>query len=464
MMNRAVARLAEQLAAQPESDFIALDSASDFGSAALLDGRSERGAERASGMALASAAETDRPLSKVLSEYAITQAELARQRLFVERLTAVMPNTLRLFSRAEQRSLWINRHLGACLGYSAQDIALLGEDFLLRVLHPDDVPALARHQERVFLSADGEVLEFEFRARDSTGRWRWLLQHDTVFRRDMNGQTIDMVGTITDITDRKSAESALKVALALAENANRSKSEFLSKMSHELRSPLNAMLGFAQLMESDSPEASASDQESVTEILKAGWYLLELIEQILDFSLMESGHLSLTLEPVALQEVLRDCQSIVVHQARLRGITLLFPDAGDAELVFADRTRLKQVLINLLSNAVKYNRASGTVRVSVQSRPPMGLRICVEDDGNGLLPGQLENLFQPFERLGQELGRIEGTGIGLAVSKSLVERMGGQIGADSAIGLGSRFWVDLVVAGRKSPPCEIPKSSGMEAA
>ena len=113
MMNRAVARLAEQLAAQPESDFIALDSASDFGSAALLDGRSERGAERASGMALASAAETDRPLSKVLSEYAITQAELARQRLFVERLTAVMPNTLRLFSRAEQRSLWINRHLGA---------------------------------------------------------------------------------------------------------------------------------------------------------------------------------------------------------------------------------------------------------------------------------------------------------------------------------------------------------------
>jgi len=242
---------------------------------------------------------------------------------------------------------------------------------------------------------------------------------------------------------RKRVERELNDAMATADQANLAKSEFLSSMSHELRTPLNAILGFAQLIESGTPAPTISQQRSVAQILKAGWYLLDLINEILDLTLIESGKLSLSLEPIYLAEVLRESRAMIEPQANKRGIHLSFPRLDLSFLVTADRTRVKQVLINLLSNAIKYNRERGTVVVDCIAKPSGRMRISITDTGEGLTPEKLKQLFQPFNRLGQEAHVGEGTGIGLVVSKRLVELMGGAIGVESSVGVGSVFWIEL---------------------
>jgi signal transduction histidine kinase/ActR/RegA family two-component response regulator len=235
----------------------------------------------------------------------------------------------------------------------------------------------------------------------------------------------------------------LESARAAAEKANLAKSDFLSSMSHELRTPLSAILGFAQLMESGIPPPTPAQKRGIDQILKAGWYLLELINEILDLALIESGKLSLSLEPISLSEVVKECQTMIEPQAQKRGIVPSFADFDRVLHVQADRTRLKQVLINLLSNAIKYNRAGGTVVVDHAANASGRIRISVRDGGEGLTPDQVMQLFQPFNRLGQETSGEEGTGIGLVVCKRLVELMGGTIGASSQPGKGSVFWIDL---------------------
>jgi signal transduction histidine kinase/AmiR/NasT family two-component response regulator len=254
----------------------------------------------------------------------------------------------------------------------------------------------------------------------------------------------------TDNTARKQAEQArqemnaeLERAKLQAEKANLAKSDFLSSMSHELRSPLNAILGFAQLIDSGSPLPTPSQKESLDQILQAGWYLLELINEILDLSLIESGQLSLSPEAMSLAEVLDDCRAMIEPQAQKSGIRMRFPAFDGPYFVKADRTRVKQVLINLLSNAIKYNRAGGMVEVTCSARTEKRTRISFHDTGEGLSAEKLAQLFQPFNRLGQEAGAEEGTGIGLVVSKRLVELMGGEIGAESTVGVGSVFWIEL---------------------
>ena len=248
-----------------------------------------------------------------------------------------------------------------------------------------------------------------------------------------------------------------------AERGHRSQSEFLSSMSHELRSPLNAILGFAQLMEFETPAPSPSQKESIAQILQAGWHLLNLLNEILDLAKIDSGKLSLSAEPVALGEVLQECQGLIDGQAQKRGLTLSFPMVDCHCYVQADRTRLKQVLINLLSNAVKYNRTGGTVAVSCLQTPSGRLRISIHDSGDGLSQSQVEQLFQPFNRLGQEARGEEGAGIGLVVAKQLIELMGGAIGVDSTLGVGSVFWFELMVGiepqlavGREGPGIPVP--------
>jgi CheY-like chemotaxis protein/anti-sigma regulatory factor (Ser/Thr protein kinase) len=217
-------------------------------------------------------------------------------------------------------------------------------------------------------------------------------------------------------------------------------------MSHELRSPLNAILGFAQPMESSSPPPNPKQQARIGQILQAGWYLLTLINEILDLALIESGKLSLSLEPISLTEVLLDCQAMIEPQAQKSAICISFPQFEQPCFVNADRTRLKQVLVNLLSNAIKYNRVGGTIDVRCSTPTPERLRISVQDTGLGLAPDKLAQLFQPFNRLGQEASTEEGTGIGLVVSKRLVELMGGEISAQSTVGVGSVFWIELDLA------------------
>ena len=252
-------------------------------------------------------------------------------------------------------------------------------------------------------------------------------------------------------------------ASAAAEKANHAKSDFLSNMSHELRTPLGAILGFAQLIDTGSPPPTPKQKRNVDQILLAGWYLLDLINEILDLALIESGKLSMSLEPVALSQVLRDCETMIEPQATKHSIDVKFIDIDLPYIVTADRTRLKQVLINLMSNAIKYNKPDGTVVVScIQSSEH--IRICVEDSGQGLAAEQIAQLFQPFNRLGQENNAEEGTGIGLVMTKRLIELMGGKIGLESTVAEGSIFWVEIprssaesIIKYKTTPnPLEIP--------
>jgi len=240
----------------------------------------------------------------------------------------------------------------------------------------------------------------------------------------------------------ESNNTELEKARQVAEKANRAKSEFLSSMSHELRTPLNAVLGFAQLMASDVPPPTVPQQRSLDQILKGGWYLLRLINEILDLAMIESGKVTMSEEAMSLLDVLQDCQAMIAPQAEKRGINMYFPRCGKAFYVHADRTRVKQVMINLLSNAIKYNQSGGSVRVECRQRGNR-VRASVTDSGAGLSTEQMAQLFQPFNRLGQESGMEEGTGIGLVVTRQLVELMGGEIGVDSTVGVGTTFWVEF---------------------
>ena len=267
--------------------------------------------------------------------------------------------------------------------------------------------------------------------------------------KDLSGTVIGASKVARDISGRKVTESKLLEATAAAEKANRAKSEFLSRMSHELRTPLNAILGFAQLLGVSNPPPSSAQTIKIEQIIKAGWYLLELINQILDLALIESGKLSLSQEAVPLIDVLRECQAMAEPLAGQRDIKLTFVPFDNTWLLHADRTRVKQILLNLISNAIKYNHEHGEVEVEVEVEVTCSpnttgkLRITIKDSGAGLPPEKLEELFQPFNRLGQETSNEEGTGIGLVVTRQLVELMGGKIGVESTVGLGSEFWVEL---------------------
>jgi signal transduction histidine kinase/ActR/RegA family two-component response regulator len=242
------------------------------------------------------------------------------------------------------------------------------------------------------------------------------------------------------------ANSELELAIEEARNANQAKSAFLSSMSHELRTPLNAILGFAQILAADNlPTTPEQKKEFAGHILKSGRHLLTLINEILDLARVEAGALTLSMEPVSLAEVLAECRTMIEPLAAARGIRVEFPEHAEA-LVQADHTRLKQVLLNLLSNAVKYNREGGTVTLACEACGPDRLRLSVRDTGMGLRPDQVAALFQPFNRLGQENGLQEGTGIGLVFTKRLVELMKGEIGVTSSPGVGSTFWIELSAA------------------
>jgi PAS domain S-box-containing protein len=301
--------------------------------------------------------------------------------------------------------------------------------------------------------SESKVTDYELTARARDGK-ETVVSYNLTTIHDRDRKLQGVFATARDVTERKRFEQTLQennVELertkAAAEKANLAKSNFLSSMSHELRSPLNAILGFAQLINSESPPPTPAQMANIDQILHAGWYLLELINEILDLAQIESGRLALSLEPTSIAEVMFECQAMIEPQGHKRGIRMTFPQFDIPCIVEADRTRLKQVLINLLSNAIKYNQPNGIVVVdcatSGATSTPERIRVSVKDTGAGLPPYMLMQLFQPFNRLGQERSTEEGTGIGLVMSKRLVEMMGGVIGVESTVGLGSVFWFEL---------------------
>ncbi len=298
------------------------------------------------------------------------------------------------------------------------------------------------------LQREGRVAQFEARMRMKSGElYDGLASVEVV---NTPRRRLRIIATI-DISARKRAEAALIGAMATADRANRAKSEFLSRMSHELRTPLNVILGFAQVLQLDPLDPN--QDEAVGHILGAGRHLLDLINDVLDLSRMESGRTTFSIEPVSVAEAIEDSLGLIQPLAADRHIATRFiPDeAARGLLAMSDRQRLKQVLLNLLSNAVKYNRDGGSVTVTCALTGTGEVRIQVADTGPGIDPEKLDLLFQPFERLGAEATTVEGTGLGLALSKRFVEAMGGTIGASATVGEGAVFWLDLPPAGSQQP-------------
>ena len=258
------------------------------------------------------------------------------------------------------------------------------------------------------------------------------------------GVTTNYIAVKEDITERKQAESRLKVAMEEAHRANKAKSVFLSSMSHELRTPMNAVLGFAQLLYSDDDEPlSETQKEDVAHILKSGNHLLELINEVLDLSGIESGKVQISLEEIEIDTIINEVITTVGPIAQENKITINYRIKCDEQYIMADRMRLNQVLINLLSNAIKYNKADGSVTISCESSNADMIRINIEDTGPGIAEENHDTLFEPFNRLGAETLNIEGTGVGLTITKKLVEMMDGRIGVGSVVGKGTRFQVDF---------------------
>ncbi len=311
--------------------------------------------------------------------------------------------------------------------------------------------------------AEKKLTNYVLTARARDGKETVVSYNATTFySRDRTLQGV--FAAARDVTERKLLDEALQVtnialeaAKSAAEKANLAKSDFLSSMSHELRTPLNAILGFTQLMQTDETPPTVAQSRSIDQILQAGWYLLELINEILDLALIESGKLALLDEAVSLDEVLRECQTMIEPQSQKRNISIAFPKLKSQFFVRADRTRLKQVVINLLSNANKYNTVGGTVEVTCATSGPDRMRLSVKDSGAGLSQEKIDQLFQPFNRLGQEASTEEGTGIGLVVSKRLIGLMEGAIGVESVVGKGSVFWIELNITTAPTLAVAIPK-------
>jgi signal transduction histidine kinase len=309
------------------------------------------------------------------------------------------------------------------------------------LIHPEDRDgnheAYLRHER-----GEVEVYEHAYRIRAADGSWRWMLERGRIVDRAPDGRPRRMVGTQTDITERRELERAREEA-AEAQAASRAKTEFLARMSHELRTPLNAVLGFTQLMQIDRSEPPGAEQKRRLQIIReAGEHLLHMINDLLDLTRIESGGLALAPSRMELRELVLQVFALLSEDAAKQGVTLVL-EPGALLSLDADRTRLRQVLINLVSNAVKYNRRGGRVTVTLGPAPGGLAMIRVEDTGQGIDDEQLQRLFEPFQRGPHERSGIEGTGIGLALTRALVLRMGGRIDVASTRGVGSVFSVVL---------------------
>jgi PAS domain S-box-containing protein len=365
-------------------------------------------------------------------------AELTETRAFLERLLTAGPVLVKRIVLPEREVGYVSPNVEQLLGVSSEQALRPG--FHASLVHPEDRPAFEAALDRVAAGCSGRELS-EYRMGPIDGAYRWMAAV-LVPEAGSDGHIGAVLAYVVDVEERRSAEEAQRLAHDAAEAANRAKSEFLSRMSHELRTPLNAVLGFGQLLELEN--LTVDQREFVDQILKGGRHLLDLINEVLDISRIEAGEMTLSPEPVEAAELVQEAVDLIKPMADQRGVQVVIDRAAlGGRYVFADRQRAKQVLLNLLSNAVKYNRPRGTVAVGSEHSTETRLRLAVSDTGGGIAAERLGQLFVPFERLGAEHTEVEGTGIGLALSRRLTEAMGGDLTVRSALGKGSTFTIDL---------------------
>lgn len=306
-------------------------------------------------------------------------------------------------------------------------------------IYEEDLPAVLAMWSDFMLGQSSFAMEY--RLISPLGHIAWVNGSAVPFRND-SGQTLGFLGANSDITQSKLYAAELTASRDDANRANQAKSEFLSRMSHELRNPLNAILGFGQLLQLSNNNLTISQNEGVNHILNAGELLLHLIEDILDLSRIDTGHVSLRIQVTNVEQIIKNSMALMNSQAHLAGVSIQ-QSAGEALNVIADPHRLQQALVNLLTNAVKYNKPGGWVTLSSQRCEDSRVRIQVQDNGKGIHPRDQSRIGQPFERVLDPDTVTEGTGIGLSISKKLVEMMGGKVGFSSELNKGSTFWIEL---------------------
>ncbi|MGQ0521262.1 MAG: ATP-binding response regulator [Actinomycetota bacterium] len=375
------------------------------------------------------------------SELQATLAELAGTRAALDRMLTAGPMLVIRADPTHEGATYVSPNIERLCGLAPADTA--APDFLAERVHPDDLAAFRAVLERIASGSSAqETLEYRFRHGDGTHRWTAGVFVADDGSPDRTDAARPVLVYALDVHDRRAADEARREAQEAAESANIAKSQFLSRMSHELRTPLNAVLGFGQLLELQT--LTEDQAEYVDYIVKGGRHLLDLINEVLDISRIEAGELALSPEPVLASGLIGEAVDLIRPLADQRGIQVVVDRSGPPDAyVFADRQRAKQILLNLLSNAVKYNRTRGTVAVSCTLVSATRLGILVTDTGPGIAAEQLGRLFTAFERLGAEHTDVEGTGIGLALSKRLAEAMDGQLSATSVLGRGSTFVVEL---------------------
>ncbi len=331
------------------------------------------------------------------------------------------------------------------LGYDSAE-ELLGRDWFDAAL-PVEERHVVRNVFHEIVSGNQDAFEeFENEVLTKSGDKRLMQWHNAVIR-DETGAIVSILGAATDITEQKHHEENLLRAKEAAEEASRTKSGFLSNMSHELRTPMNAILGFGQLVLADRQNLTDAQVEYINIILKSGNHLLTLINEILDLSRIEVGALKVELQDLSPAHAIEEATALLSPIADKHGVTMhVDENVGRLPHISADAARLQQILVNLISNAIKYNRESGQVFIGSTKTDNQMLRIFVQDTGHGIPPEYRHELFQAFNRLDAENSGIEGTGVGLVLTKNLVEMMDGHIGFDSTVGHGSTFWIDLPVA------------------
>lgn len=347
---------------------------------------------------------------------------------------------------AEHRGYHFSSRCWEQLGYlEDDDVVNKGVDRVRawwKLIHKEDVPKFDRALNDHLTKR--KPFDVEYRIMGKDGQWRWIRARGQIHY-NASGEPYRMSGTNMNITELKHAEERVIKSKEIAEKANRAKSEFLSNMSHELRTPLNAILGFSQLFGLDG-NLTQTQIENVSEIKTAGRHLLRLIDDVLSLAKIESGRMEFFLKEIKPSRLIDECISLVRGQADERGIRIHL-DLGELEhcIVSSDPIRLKQVLLNLLSNAIKYNIDDGDVYVEFALIEGETLRISIRDTGNGITEENQQQLFQPFNRLGAELSSIEGSGVGLVISRQIAQQMGGALDFVSSENKGSTFWLELRV-------------------